>query len=163
MAEIPLEEARKRLLGKGKKKKSRAPTQSSLPKPPYILNRLDLWVPGLLTKTLNTWSRMAVREKAKLKEPWEQAIGPALKALAYRHIEGTKWRLTMTRLTSHHTLMDEDGLYGSMKALIDVVRDSGLIPDDSPEYLTIRAYQEKVFKDSKGTHITIERIQGPWE
>jgi hypothetical protein len=66
-------------------------------------------------------------------------------------------RLRITRCARR--LLDQDNLYGGAKPLIDCLKSSGLIEDDSPEHIELIVRQERVESiDEERTEIEIETI-----
>jgi hypothetical protein len=68
-------------------------------------------------------------------------------------------RLSRVTITSYRRrLIDIDNLCGGSKFLIDALRYAKLIPDDSPEHITLEVRQEKVAqKSQEGTLVEICR------
>ena len=54
-------------------------------------------------------------------------------------------------------LLDKDNLVGGCKQIIDVLKDLGLIYDDSPKYLDLKVEQNLCGKDNKYTEIIISK------
>ena len=61
-------------------------------------------------------------------------------------------------ISGRHKFMDPDNLVGSMKMLIDAMRELGIINDDTPEHVVITARQEKSATDFNGVVLLLTEI-----
>lgn len=70
--------------------------------------------------------------------------------------EGGYSRRLVVRIKSFRVkLLDTDNLVGGAKYFLDGLRYAGLIPDDSPDKITLEVTQEKVTKNEERTEIEI--------
>jgi hypothetical protein len=61
------------------------------------------------------------------------------------------------------SLCDDDNSVGGVKACLDCLRDAGLIPQDSPQDITLEVVQKKAAsKLSQGMKIKITYPDGGW-
>lgn len=67
-----------------------------------------------------------------------------------------RFRVRITRVGAK--LLDADNLAGSVKFILDACRYRGLIPDDSPEAITLEVSQRIDLKCKRGTEIEIDRL-----
>ena len=61
-------------------------------------------------------------------------------------------------ISGRHKFMDPDNLVGSMKMLIDAMRERGIINDDTPEDVVITARQEKSPSDFNGVILLLTEL-----
>lgn len=61
-------------------------------------------------------------------------------------------------ISGRHKFMDPDNLVGSMKMLIDAMRELGIINDDTPEDVVITARQEKSPSDFNGVILLLTEL-----
>jgi hypothetical protein len=61
-------------------------------------------------------------------------------------------------ISGRHKFMDPDNLVGSMKMLIDAMRDLGIIDDDTPEHVVITARQERSESDFNGVCLLLNEL-----
>lgn len=68
---------------------------------------------------------------------------------------GYSRRFTVRIRSFRCKLLDPDNLIGGAKHFVDGLRYAGLIPDDSPDKITLEVTQEKVAKNEERTEIEI--------
>lgn len=86
----------------------------------------------------------------------ERDAGQTLERPSQAQNEGSP-RVTLRIIGFRCRPLDTDNFCGGAKHLIDSVRESGLIPDDSPEHITLITEQVKVaHKGEERTKIEIE-------
>jgi hypothetical protein len=71
----------------------------------------------------------------------------------------TRDRFCIVRITVHRKrLLDEDNAFGALKPVLDGLRDSGLIYDDSARWIVLRS--EQILNDIEFTDIEIREVPG---
>lgn len=155
MPELSKAEALKQLAGGGKRKKSGATTRAA-PTGPLMLEHLRVFIPGMLTQSLNTGIRQHKGEKHQAKKRWYDALLPAFSHLVSESCKQYRWTVRITRCSTKK--LDFTNLVGSMKPLEDVLRDLGCFLDDDPDSVDIDPQQCLVARDDVG--MLIELIRG---
>ena len=101
----------------------------------------------------------AVRRKMKreIAAELEEKVMPLL---LKSEIPFQKCHITITRhILGRHKFMDPDNLVGSMKMLIDAMRDLDIIDDDTPEHVVITAKQEQSSTDFNGVVLVLTELK----
>src|SRR5271166_2045547 len=84
---------------------------------------------------------------------------PALREALLRHLRGEekgRARITVRIVKCSTVLSDRGNLYGGYKALLDQLRNSGLIPDDDTKTINEEVTQIRVAHlKERGTHIRL--------
>lgn len=107
----------------------------------------------------NVTDRMHFMARHRLKKQWTLRVGLAAGVL---HPEGFPCKMAVT-IHSYRTrrITDHANLVGGCKMVIDAIRDSGLIVDDSDKWMVATYKQDLASKSPTRkplTVITIERI-----
>lgn len=93
--------------------------------------------------------------RARHRKHWSMLVLVAKSdARIFAYTPATKSKVLIERYGGR--LMDADNALGGCKALIDGLRDNGLIVDDSPNHLELRFEQHPGIRLPKRTRVTIE-------
>lgn len=103
---------------------------------PNVLLRMHWTERRKIKNDYMTWLAMANANDDKYKAKWKEKR--KIQIISYRK-----------------RLLDPDNLVGSFKLLIDAVQETGLIFDDSPEYLILLPSEQEIDRENQRTEITI--------
>lgn len=107
--------------------------------------------------TVNRLNPMHWATRSRWTTAWKEEVAWAIyynkKLLPKFPVDKLKFKIVYRTVF----LMDQDNLYGSAKPLIDGIKESGLILDDSPDHVTYEVIQIKVGnKDKQGVEIIFD-------
>ncbi len=91
---------------------------------------LQLKIPEV-PPTPNEFMRMHYHKRSSVNKHWHELISNALECQQAHFNEPVE----ITMYSYRSRLLDIDGLYGSIKPILDALVSNGVLDDDSPEYV----------------------------
>jgi len=109
------------------------------------------FIPNEVTSSLNGMLQAHVGQAFADKTRWREAVSPLL--LGYEPARNRRRRLEIFR--SAKSELDTDNLYGSVKYLVDAIKDTGALVDDKPKWTDLIVTQGWSPREGKGMLVRI--------